>query len=306
MSSVGPPERRIAWQGTMASAILAIVGTPIEIAMGRSIPGMPAWPNAASLAVSAAVLIWLIARRRKATLGQLSWAFLLVNAAIVAALWVTSSHFATAARPWTPFQANKLGVLAVAMLTPVDPVVGIVTILLFGGSALARFFTLDAVVRNHLPAGEPWAMVAFTVFAIGLFIYRLRRKSLERELFRAQAHSESIEETTKRLLAIQDLANTPLQTLEANTALVSKIPGTEPYVVRMQRALVRLHEWHRILREEAAETGWTGQHESFDALSVLSEPQSGPRNRARPNAQQSTGVRAVADASTARARARRR
>jgi hypothetical protein len=241
---------------------------------------MPWWPDLLSMSVSAALLAFLVARRRRPTERAASVAFLLTNAAIVLSLWVTSGYYAVAARnSGFLFQPSHLGVLAVAMLTPANLPVGITTILLYTGSALGRFWTFDAAIRQHLSVTEPWVMVVYAVFATFLFVYRLRRKALERELYRAQVQKEALEENTRRLHAIQDLANTPLQTLEANTALLAKIPGTERYVARMRRALDRLQEWNRFLRSEYDEAPpiSTPPLESFDAKTVLVESQRPPK-----------------------------
>ena len=44
--------------------------------------------------------------------------FLLNNAVILVALWITSGAYAAAPGRWIPFQANKLGALAAAVLAP--------------------------------------------------------------------------------------------------------------------------------------------------------------------------------------------
>jgi hypothetical protein len=274
---------RLAWQGAMASAALNLVGTPLDLMMGRSIPGMPAWPNLLSMSVGGTLLAFLVAARHHPTARAASVVFLANNAAVVLALWVASGHYAAADPAWVPFQANKLGVLAVAMLTPANLPVGITTILLFTAGAIGKYWTFDDAIRHRLPVSEPWSMVAFAVFAVFLFVYRLRRKSLERELLAAQVQKEAAERSTQRLLAIQDLANTPLQTLEANTALLARVPGTERYVARMRRALDRLQDWSRILREECDESAPSGTRpllESFDAKRVLVESQRPPKMHA--------------------------
>jgi len=267
---------RVAWQGAMASALLSLLGTPIDLLMGRSIPGMPMWPDVLSMCVAGVLLAWLLVRQGRPSERSASAVFLLNNAAVVLSLWVTSGYYAAAHVPWVPFQANKLGVLAVAMLTPANVPVGITTIALYTGGALLRYWTFDHGIRGRLPASEPWAMTVFAVFAAFLFVYRLRRKALEQALLHAQAETDALELTTLRFMAIQDLANTPLQTLEANAAILADVPGTEPYVARMRRALARLHEWHRILRDEIDGAPPSPPLASFDAKTVLRDSQRPP------------------------------
>jgi hypothetical protein len=73
------------------------------------------------------------------------------------------------------------------------------------------------------------------------------------------------------------LANTPLQTIEINMALLSaRVAGAEPYVERARRALERLHAWTELLNRETS-AGFAGGGASFDAQEILESGRS-PRS----------------------------
>src|SRR5581483_616261 len=170
---------------------------------------------------------------------------------------------------WMPFQAHKLSVLTAAMIAP-ELISGVVSIALFGGGALLQLATFAPELRARLSVGEPWAMLAFAAFSLVVLANRLRRQSVELALAEARAESLVLRRIARRLLAVRDLANTPLQTLEANIALVTCVPGAELYADRMRRSLDRLREWQRILDEDTRAIG--DAHElAFDPHQVLDE-----------------------------------
>jgi hypothetical protein len=77
--------------------------------------------------------------------------------------------------------------------------------------------------------------------------------------------------SARKFLAVKDMANTPLQTIEANVALLARIPGARAYADRIGRALEPLRAWQRILVDESSRLTWTPNDESFDALAVLNK-----------------------------------
>jgi hypothetical protein len=64
------------------------------------------------------LVVVLLAYRRRPNIRVAATVFLLNTAVILAALWITSGAYAAAPGKWIPFQANKLGVIAAAVLAP--------------------------------------------------------------------------------------------------------------------------------------------------------------------------------------------
>ena len=96
---------------------------------------MPIYPYVVSVLVGIGLLVFLLIRRGRATVRLGSVAFLINTIAMLIALWITSGYWA-AGGPWTPFQANKLGALAVPMLAP-QLGVGLASIAGFAAMAVA-------------------------------------------------------------------------------------------------------------------------------------------------------------------------
>jgi hypothetical protein len=245
--------------------VLVFVGMPLELAMGWKMRGMPAWPALVSIAVAALLWIPLARARRSATVSQ--WIFVINNAVIVLALWSRTAYWANEGWVWIPFQAHKLSVITAALIAP-GLIPGLVVIAFFGGAAIVQWSLFPAVERASLALGEPWAMLSWSAFAVVLLLSRMRRQNLHLALVLARAEAMTLRRLARHLLAVRDLANTPLQTLEINTALVGSVPGAELYADRMRRSLERLREWQRILETDSVAI--SGEDPlAFDARRVL-------------------------------------
>ena len=154
---------RHAWQGAFAAAFLNAVGMSVDFLLARDIPTMPMYPYAMSVLVGIGLIVFLLIRRQRATVRLGSAVFLVNTVAILVALWITSGYWATTGRAWTPFQANKLGALAVAMLAP-QLGVGLVSIAGFAAMAIGKFYFLDPEIQRGFPVGEPWFVLIYALF----------------------------------------------------------------------------------------------------------------------------------------------
>ena len=260
---------RLAWQRTLAAFGLNLLGMPLEILMRRTVPGIPIWPSLGSMSISALLLAVLVRRGERSTVRLASICFLLHNVGIVSALWITSGYFSTGSGSWVPLQAFKLGALIVAALAPEPRWSGSLSIAMFIGAAFGKVWILgDNPVLTSLVPLEIWTIVIFGLFALLLLVHRARSDRLRDDLVDAQAKSQAMGSLAHRLLAIADLANSPLQVLELNVPLLD---GTTPpeAVRRIERAIGTLRSWHRILDREAVQLQWTPDWESFDAQATL-------------------------------------
>ena len=148
---------------------------------------------------------------------------LVVNFAVIGSLWVSSQRLADSGVNWVPFRPHHLGVLAVALLAPSRAWVGIVSIVAFTSAALLQFALFDPEIRAHLAYGDPWATLAYGGFAIGLLIFRLRGNRIEQEMTIVNTRVVELERFARTMLAVRDLTNTPLQTLELLAASSSSM-----------------------------------------------------------------------------------
>lgn len=269
-----------AWRGAFVAAALNAGGMSVDYLLGRDIPAMPIYPYAMSALAGIALIVFLLIRRRRATVRLGSAVFLINTVAMLIALWITSGYWAAAGPAWTPFQANKLGALAVPMLAP-QLGVGLVSIAGFALTAVARFYFLDPDIQRGFPVGEPWFVLIFAAFAAVLLIFRLRGLALERDMLRIQAEAASADQLARTFLRLRDYTNTPLQTIAFTTELLrAKDDDLKPMLDRLERAVEKLTELsHALTRYEHAHN-WSPGDESLDAT-MVDEPLFGTRAERR-------------------------
>jgi hypothetical protein len=274
-------EARHAWRGALVATALNAVGMPFDYFLARDVPGMPSYPSALSALVAAGLIVLLLIRRRRATVRLGSAVFLLNTAVVLVALWITSGYWAPTPA-WTPFQANKLGALAVPLVAP-ELKVGLASIAGFAGMAIAKFYVLDPQIQRSLPVGEPWFVLIFAIFGAVLLVYRLRGLAFERDVLRLQAEAAVTAQVARGFLRLRDYANTPIQTIVfATEVLRRRNPNLEPILVCIDRATARLMELTRALKSYESMNDWSpnDQSSSEPVLTDRTDRTEPVRNRA--------------------------
>jgi len=258
-----------AWRTVTAALLLHIGGMPIDMLVARSVPGTPLWPEAVSIGIGALLLGALFVRRKHRTERFADVVFLLDVVAIAGALWLTNPYYAESGRPWVPFQANKLGMVTVALLAP-EVWVGLLSIAIYSGASVVQMQLFSEAALARFAIGEPMASIAIGMFAAVLLVYRLRRLALERELVRARTEEQSMATFAMTMLAIRDLSNTPLQTIAfASAAARIEYPEATLALDRIDSALAEIKAIGERLREYEQSITWVSGEESFDAEAQL-------------------------------------
>jgi len=264
-----PHQARNAWRGAIWACALGAVGMPLDLLVGHDVPNLPWWPPVASSAVGLLLIGILVLRRRRATTRLAQAAFLINNAVIIAALWITSSAWAAASSRWIPFQANKLGALAAAMLAP-DFVTGTIVIVGFVGVPLLKYLTLSAELQQHFPVGEPWTILIYGLFALALLGYRAHRVALARRMLRIRTESIATQRLARAFLALRDFTNTPLQTIELSAYVVRQHhPELGPVIDRIDRSVDRLYRLNNAFSVYEAQIEWTEEDLTPDPTALV-------------------------------------
>jgi len=262
---------RHAWRGAFVAAGLNAVGMSVDFVLARDIPKVSIYPFAMSALVGIGLVVFLLIRRQQATVRLGSVVFLLNTVAILVALWITSGYWATTGRTWTPFQANKLGALAVAMLAP-QLGVGLASIAGFAATAIGKFYFLDPEIQRGFPVGEPWFILIYALFGAVLLIYRLRGMALEREMLRVQAEAAAAERLARTFLRLRDYTNTPIQTIAFTTELLrAKNHDLKPILDRLERAVNKLTELGHALNSYENAHKWSPGDESLAAMMMAEQ-----------------------------------
>jgi hypothetical protein len=247
---------KAAWRASMLAAGLNVLGMAIDLMIARSVKHVPLWPNLMSMAAGATIFALLALGMRKPDRRIAGYTFLLNAAVITAALWFSNAAYAGSGQPWVPFQADKLGMVTVALLAP-ELWVGLIGIAGYALASVAQLFTFTPLIRSGLAIGEPWATVAIAVFCGVLLAFRVRRDKLESQMTRTREEAIAVGRLTKILLDVRDLSNTPLQTISLSSALIRETnPELGPTLNRIDRALERLTELSTTLKRYESPLAW--------------------------------------------------
>lgn len=264
------PQDRQAWRGVLLSTALNAIGMPFDRALAWDVPNMPGWAPFASATAGALLAALLLTRRGRADRRLLRAVFLGNNAAILMALWVTSGYWAATGH-WVPFQANKLGVLAVAILAP-DEMAGVVSIAGYVALAILKTWSLPAGVRSQFPVAEPWTILIYGVFGLALLLYRLNGVKLARRMLQARSESAAAERLARTFLALRDYTNTPLQTIELASRTIRARDGTlAPILDRIDRSLTRLLRLNQTFSAYEAHLDWSRRDVSLDPRGIIDQ-----------------------------------
>jgi hypothetical protein len=262
-------ESRYAWRGAMLACLLQAIGMPVDLLLTADLPGVRLWPPLMSSATGVLLAIVLLAYRRRPNVRLATTVFLVNTGVILVALWITSGAYAAAPGQWIPFQANKIGALAAAVLAP-GLVTGLISISGFVGMVLLRYLTLPGDQQANLPISEPWAILIYAVFAVAILGYRVHSVSLSRRMFRMRTESVATQRMARTFLALRDFTNTPLQTIELATNIVRKrCPDLGPMLDRIDRSIDRLYRLNHALSMYESHLEWTDDEVSPDASGLV-------------------------------------
>lgn len=217
---------------------------------------------------SVAVVLWA---RPRASLLTSSLLTLAANLALLPLLWHAVTIVVASGRPWTPFQGAKVAALVTALLAPEVPWLQVTSVIAMIGESLIQYVGFPSEVRARLAMDEPLSTFVYGGLALLLFFYRYRRYEMARQAARARAEAASLQRLAQSLLAVRDLTNTPLQTLQISVEMIErKHPELATQVGRMKRSLVRLAELEHLLARYETRIDWQRIDASFDPVRVLS------------------------------------
>jgi hypothetical protein len=260
----GLQQSRYAWRGALVACGLNAIGMPFDLLLAREVPNMPRWPSLASGAAGALLALVLLTQRRRPPIRLAMAVFVLNTAVILVALWITSGAYAAAPDRWIPFQANKIGALAAAVLAP-DLATGLITISGFVGMVLLRFMTLPAAQQQRMPIGEPWTILIYALFAFAILVYRVHSVALARRVLRMRTESIATQRLARTFLALRDFTNTPLQTIELAAKIVrARCPAMAPVIDRIDRSIDRLYRLNHAFSVYESQIEWTEKEVSPD------------------------------------------
>ena len=255
-----------AHRSAVVCALLGLVGTFMGVVGFWRISGL--WLRVVQglgLLTSGSVLWALYARMPPYSRRRSNAAFLLVLLPTVVMAWMVDEARAAHSTYWVPYEPNKLSALTLGIVAPPGWSTGIVAILLFVGSALLHHLMLAETLRARMSAGEPFGIIAYGAFALVLLGFRQRSYVLHGELQHARSEKVALERVARVAMALRDLANTPVQTLElVRQKLIIDEPHLHLQTERMGRALERLRRLNDLLGPYQAAVVWDDEGRALE------------------------------------------
>jgi hypothetical protein len=223
-------------------AAIVVVGLLVDLVFWQTTFHRIVWCHLACMALCACVFAVLTALRDRPSERVGTAAILVVVTATLATLSVTDHTFAHSSNVrWTPFEAQRLGVLTIALLAPPRVWLGIACIVEMTLAPLIAWAVWAPEVRARLPVASPWFVACYGIFAAMVYAHRLARQRVERRAADAQAEAAALERFVRLVISVRDLANTPLQTIELTVALLRCKKSLEEHLLgRLERATQRL------------------------------------------------------------------
>jgi hypothetical protein len=255
-----------AHRAAVIAALLGVVGTVMGVIGFWHVSG-PALRavQAGGMLVNGTILFTLRGRHPPYSRAQSNALFLLLLVPTVVMAWMVDAARAAHGVHWVPYEPAKLSVLTLAVIAPPGWATGAAAIAMFVGSSLLHHALLGDVVRARMSAGEPFAIIAYGVFALVLLGFKQRSYALRSELQQARSEKVAIERVARVAMALRDLANTPLQTLElVRQQLLAADPQCRTHTDRIGRALDRLRRLNDLLGPYQAAVTWDDEGRALE------------------------------------------
>lgn len=247
-----------AHRAAVVAALLGVLGSAIVIVGFWRISGLTLRSvQFLALLINGGALWWLYARLPPFKRSRSHALFLLILVPTAAMTWLIDDARAAHGACWAPYEPNKLSALTLAIIAPPGWRIGMLAILLFVVSALVHHVMLGEVLRARMASGEPVGVIAYGVFALVVLGFNQRGYALRGELQHERAEKVALERVARVSLALRDLANTPVQTLELiRQRLLIDSPQLRIQTDRMGRALERLRRLNDILAPYQTSVIW--------------------------------------------------
>jgi hypothetical protein len=275
-----------AHRAAAVTALLGVLGTALGVIGFWRVSGFALRVlQCVGIAINGGALLALRAQRPPYSRTLSNAIFLLVLVPTVVMTLLVDEARASHSGAWVPYEPAKLSALTLAIIAPPGWSTGVIAILMFVASTVVHHFTWPDYLRDRISAGEPFGIIAYGVFALVLLGFRQRGHAMRAELERARSEKLAMERVARVSIALRDLTNTPLQTLElVRRKLLSRDPQTPVQLERMGRALERLRRLNDVLAPYQAAVTW--DHEGASAEREIASARarvSPPPLRARSN-----------------------
>lgn len=227
---------------SISQGLLSLFGAGIALPLwGKFANGPLIFWTCVTLSLGLITLVFARLLRNKWDESKNRIVFLVNLIPLFVMLWLADEQIASLGKVWSPFEPQKLSVLALALISPELPIIGLGAIGAMTALSIIHYYIFSEPERALMIRGEPWAMVAYGSFACILLIYRLRAIKIDRQIQIEHARNEAMKKFLDSVISIQNLTNTPVQALIIQAQILkNKFPEASAVSSAMEISLERL------------------------------------------------------------------
>jgi hypothetical protein len=198
-------------------------------------------------------------------------AFAIAPIPLFPTFWLLIGERAVHRLPLEAFVRQELVCIVYALATPPSAAISLMVITAFTIDGLILLWWVGPHAQLvATQRWQPWTLLAYGAFAAALALYRARRQRREVAMLIEAQRVAAMRRLMQTYLAVQDLVNTPLQTLHISISLLHRrFPRARNIARTMGRSLKHLAQLNRVLSDETAKIEWKRGGESMDPLRVL-------------------------------------
>jgi hypothetical protein len=275
-------EALLSWRSAISANVLIAIVAALGPSSGiLNLPGIGR-PFIVSRIVTIVLTIGaigvLIPQRNGPRLSVVLALFALPVIPVLVMDWFLAGERAAQGLPVELFVREASASAIYALAAPPRAIVSLVPIAAFSAESLLVYSTAHGS-HGQLPPWQPWTSLLYGVGMGLLALYRAHRQRREVATTVKLEQAEALKRLLRSYLAVRDLVNTPLQTLQVSAHLLgARYPAAKDVVGTMERAVKTLGELNQILTDEASAVEWPPGTEAFDPVTVLRASRSKPES----------------------------
>jgi hypothetical protein len=245
--SAGEPSAEQLRRGLLGLALVTLLVSLVAALDYGQLPGISLWQDLQLAIVSAAMVGCLLLEGKRPRPMVCRVAFVIIVVSTLVTMTVNQQQLALSGYPLLPLVGHKAMLLTIGTVAP-GLWLGAISIVAITVAAIVQ---ATALPGEAFSGGEPLLTCLIAGVSTGLLVARLRARAVERALANSLAEARAAERLAATYVAIRDLANTPLQTLELSTKLLELREDVDAALVaRMRRALDQLERLSEVLVAE--------------------------------------------------------
>lgn len=168
------------------------------------------------------------------------------------------------------FVAYKLIAIGIAIISPNPIWLATLVIALCGIVPTVFYFYLPPEWRTSFAVQEPWLSIVYACMAWLLLLHNLANRKSTQKVMQLESQRKSLEELAGIFLAMRDLTNSSLQTIEYVTELAKheKLSAKE-LSAYLEKSMQRYRDVSQALALSDDDVNWLKSHAAMDSADEL-------------------------------------